>query len=332
VAFKCGPAPASPTIPAPRPADDDEPGPPPGGGPDGFEWRVLGLALDGDFEYGQFFATPEDGLDYMALLTAVVSAIYERDMELKIALVYARVWSTSNDPYTKSNTLDQLQEMTDYWNANMTGVPRNTAHLLSGRDLGGGRASNSALCDERAYGVNAVDGTFPYPVQNLRDENWDIVVLAHELGHNVGSSHTHCYSPPIDTCAGMNWDCRQPEVCQVGTLMSYCHLCSSNGVANIDLRFHPRVIDVIRGFIEDACPRVGRSPCYVDLANNGTEEGTSSDPYNTVLEGVQYVIPNARVRLRAGNYNEHFDRWSTLNRPMRLERWGNTGIVRIGRP
>jgi len=265
------------------------------------------------------------------LLAAMVSQIYERDMDLKIALSFARVWDTVNDPYNQPDTATQLPQFRSFWNSNMGGVTRTIAHLLSGRGLGGGRAFLSSVCDSDAYGVNAVDGRFPYPMRFRDGGNWDIYVLSHEMGHNLGTSHTHCYNPPIDTCAGPDYDCPNPRTCVVGTIMSYCHVCSG-GVGNINLSFHPRVISAIRGFIDPRCPRVGRSPCHVDRAFNGSEQGTSSQPYNTAIEGVRYVIPGAIVLIRPGAYNERFFDASQLNRPMRLERWGSSGVVRIGAP
>ncbi len=328
--FRCGTE-TPPEQPAqPRAAAPAQQGP--GGGAAGFEWRVVDLALEGDWEYrNEFFATPQEALDYMALLTAVISAIYERDMNMKITISYARVWNTVNDPYSAGDTQAALPEFRDYWNDNMSHVSRNTAHLLSGKALGGGRAYVSELCNSRSYGVNAVTGMFPYPVMNRNNGNQDILVLAHEMGHNYGSPHTHCYSPPIDTCAGTEFDCPNTRVCQVGTIMSYCHLCPGS-VSNIDLRFHSRVITRIRGFIEGACPRVGRQPCYVDRAYGGNQQGTSSQPFNNVFSGVRYVVPGGRVLLRPGGYDESFLQWTVLNRPMRLERWGTTGVVRIGAP
>ncbi len=327
VGFRCETPPASPRA-APQPAAPRR-GQPRG---DGFQWRVLEIAVDGDWELRQRFATPEAALDYMALLAAVISAVYERDMELKIALVYARIWNTPSDPYTQPDLGEQWDEFSDYWNDNMGHVPRNVAHLLSGRDLGGGIARLGALCDSGAYGVDsAIAGAFPYPVQPRDGDNWDILVIAHELGHNAGSPHTHCFSPPIDTCAGEAFDCPNPRSCQVGTIMSYCHLCMG-GIANVELRFHARVADEIRDYIEDECPRVGRDPCHVDRLFNGNELGTSSQPYDTVLEGVQYVFPSRVVLVRPGVYPERFFSWSILNRPLRLERWGSSGVVRIGAP
>merc|ERR1719357_1608064 len=62
---------------------------------------------------------------------------------------------------------------------------------------------------------------------------WDRQVVAHEIGHNFGLSHTHDLNPPIDHC---DVDCSTipPEG---GTIMSYCHLCGS-GLRQ--MKFHER--------------------------------------------------------------------------------------------
>jgi hypothetical protein len=60
----------------------------------------------------------------------------------------------------------------------------------------------------------------------------DIVVLAHELGHNFGSRHTHDangYSPLVDDCG--NGGCNSlvtGEAVSAGeaSLMSYCNKCT----------------------------------------------------------------------------------------------------------
>jgi len=311
----------------PDPNESEEPG-----GPSlGFPWRVVDLALEGDFELRQKFPTPQDAIEYEVLLAAVVSQIYQRDMEVKIAVSFARAWDTINDPYDQPDTERQLPQFQSFWNNNMGHVTRTVAHLLSGRGLGGGRAFLRSVCDSSAYGVNAVGGPFPYPMRFRDGSNFDIYVLAHEMGHNLGTAHTHCYDPPIDTCAGPDFDCPHEKACPVGTIMSYCHLCPG-GVGNVNMSFHPRVVSAIRGFIDPRCPRAGRSPCHVDRAFNGNEQGTESQPYNTVIEGVRYVIPGATVLIKPGAYNERFFDGGLLNRAMRLERLGPSGVVRIGAP
>ncbi|HMP08659.1 MAG TPA: PA14 domain-containing protein, partial [Lacipirellulaceae bacterium] len=70
-------------------------------------------------------------------------------------------------------------------------------------------------------------------------QNWDIMVTSHELGHNLGTPHTHNYCPPVDECAPAGWygQCQSQQVCtNQGTIMSYCHLCSG-GLSNVKLTF-----------------------------------------------------------------------------------------------
>jgi hypothetical protein len=77
------------------------------------------------------------------------------------------------------------------------------------------------------------------------------------------------------------------------------------------------------------------SPVFVNRAVSGdpenggnSERGTAANPFNTVYEATFAVRANDTVRIVPGNYNERFRVW----RPMRLEREGSSGVVRIGAP
>ena len=98
-------------------------------------------------------------------LYAQVSDIYLRDVGSHITLTFVRIWETPDDLF---NTVDPspLTEFRNYWNANMGGVPRDVAQLISGRrDYPfGGQASLSAICGSSAYGVvGYMVGSFPDP-------------------------------------------------------------------------------------------------------------------------------------------------------------------------
>jgi hypothetical protein len=116
------------------------------------------------------------------------------------------------------------------------------AHLLSVRGLGGGIAYLDALCNQSiGYGVSAnLRATFPI------DPGWTTIVVAHEIGHNFGSWHTHSCrweGGAIDRCAPAESvpgqaPCFTGTVRSRGTIMSYCHL-YPGGTSNIDVNFHP---------------------------------------------------------------------------------------------
>jgi len=213
-----------------------------GGIAGGFPCRHVKIAIDSDNElaavYGNNFTATAA---YLLLNAAAQSEIYTASMNIRIQASFIRVWTT-NDPWTASGSSSQLTQFRDYWQANMGAVVRDAAMLLSARGLGGGVAWLAAMCSPWAYSVSGnLSGFFPYPLQNNAPQNWDIMVTSHELGHNVGSPHTHNYCPPIDQCApsGYFGGCQTEQVCtSAGTIMSYCHLCSG-GLGNVLLDFAP---------------------------------------------------------------------------------------------
>jgi hypothetical protein len=237
---------------------------------------VIGeLAIEADYELRQLFATDQDEIDYIASLVAASSVIYERDAHVRLAIGYLNIWTSAGDPFTATTISALLDEFQSYGINNLGSVSRVAAHLLSGRNLGGGIAYVDVLCSTTfGYGVSAnLNGSFGTVQGN---DTWDLVVFTHELGHNFSSPHTHCYAPPIDTCYNQQLGCWSGQVtCVDGTIMSYCHLCPG-GLGNIQLEFHPRAVSesiesavaVAPCFSEEGCADVGDPDCNGTLCQS----------------------------------------------------------------
>ncbi|MEK6798944.1 MAG: zinc-dependent metalloprotease family protein [Planctomycetota bacterium] len=294
-----------------------------------YSWRVALVAIDCDYEYGQLFDNLSDAAVYAIELLGAIGSIYERDLQVRLHLPYLRIWSTSNDPYTVDNVQVLLSELGSHWINNMSSVQRDIVHLLSGQPGRAGLANVNVLCDETfGYGVSAgLIGAFPRPLPANDGgpvDTFDVKLVAHEMGHQFGSPHTHCYNPPIDYCGRSFDDCWNGYFqCQQGTLMSYCDRIECGGTGK-DLRFHERVVTRIRQSVDASCLRSGLNPAYVDWANSGVENGSSAFPFNTVREGIQVVIPGGTLHIDPGAYHEGI----LANRPMILRTTG--GTVRIG--
>lgn len=177
-------------------------------------------------------------------------------MITRLKIGFLQIYTTSADPWTATDSLNALYQLGDYWHANHSGVSRSTVVFLSAKNLGGGVAWLSTICgaDFQAnghwgggyavIGNEAADITnFHAPGVGTGADLWDIDAVAHELGHNFGSPHTHCYSPPIDECYNQESGCYSGSVVdpgvEGGTIMSYCQLL---GWSRINLVFHSRCI------------------------------------------------------------------------------------------
>jgi cysteine-rich repeat protein len=258
----------------------------------GFTGEVLevDVAIETDTELRNKFASSTEALDYIAALVAAANTIYERDLGLHLNASYVRLW-TSPDPWTAGTTDGQLDQLQAYWTNPANGMPalagpRALVHFLSGRTVTGGIAYISAVCsDYYGFGVSQVDGDFnlAFPSQI-----WDVVVFTHELGHNVGSQHSHCYSPPLDRCYNQEPGCYSGSVvASRGTIMSYCHTLPG-GLGNIDLLFPAPVVTVVRQVVTQAACLEPTGPT---TCGNGTlDPGEACDDGNsTVGDGCSAV-------------------------------------------
>jgi hypothetical protein len=177
------------------------------------------IALETDYEtYVGFGNDINLTTSWLLSIAASVSQIYEQQVNVGLEVVYTRVWTTPDDPYTQIG-FSLFPEFMDYWNTNMQSVDRDVAILVikDPQRLAGGQALLDVLGNKQS--AYAIAG-----------EN--ILTVAHELGHVFGSPHTHnCSWPagpdwtlaPIDKCATVEGDCDIKEIIpQEGTIMSYC--------------------------------------------------------------------------------------------------------------
>jgi hypothetical protein len=209
----------------------------------GVALKQAAIRVDTDQELlAKFSGSPTAMANWILSLFGAMNVIYERDLSLHLTVVEIHAWTTA-DPYDGPATIDQLTQLGSWWGTHrpIGSYPRWTVHLLSGRSVTGGVAWLDVTCPWSAsygYGVTQVYGDYPAHI-------WDLFASSHEIGHNAGSPHTHCYSPPIDKCYSGETGCYVGPTsvpADKGTIMSYCHLLPG-GYNNIKLVFHSRCID-----------------------------------------------------------------------------------------
>ena len=207
------------------------------------------VAIETDTEWLDGFNNDTSAAgDWILNLFLALNVMFERDVATRLLLgdVFLRI---GPDPYTNTsgNRSQQLDEFGEYWRLNQGTVDRDFAAMLSGRNIGDRSFSGIAWLNQycqygRQYGSRTV-GSYSYnAIGNRWSESGAAKFIGHELGHNMGSPHTHCYNPPVDECYGGEGGCFSGSVsCPAtgtGTTMSYCHLSSGCG-STAD--FHPTV-------------------------------------------------------------------------------------------
>lgn len=210
------------------------------------------IAIETDTEWLDGFGGDTGAaMEWITEVFLAMNIFYERDVETRL-LIGDVILRIGTDPYSvPSDRFLQLTEFGKFWMDNMDGVERQFAAMFSGRDIPSGWFSGIAWIDQYCENgwptTGGAGGSYSYnAIGSGRSSGSTALFVGHELGHNFGSVHTHCYSPPVDKCYNNETGCYAgaPE-CPVsgkGTAMSYCHVSGENGAGcGSNQEFHPTV-------------------------------------------------------------------------------------------
>jgi len=245
----------------------------------------------------------EQIIAYFMKVVACLSQVYEEEVDATFFVTYIQMYTNEFETPYENNGLNPgalLNEFSKNWANNYNDVDRHLAHLFTtliqqgGLFIGGiayGGQSGTRLCskvDGGAYAVSTMYGNQSPMPGNPTSANaftWDIFVIAHEMGHNIGAPHTHnCYwNPPVDTCQIQS---DNTDAClttgkrtRPGTIMSYCHLVNgsttpltfiSAGQMKDGVYIGDRVADKMKSWVAGSCAQAPVKPTVRITAPRGS--------------------------------------------------------------
>lgn len=227
--------------------------------------RTYRLAISVTGEYAAFHGGTLASVNASLAATLTnINAVFENDFNVSLELIGTNdsvvYLNSGTDPYSGfSNYSNELQTTldTEILNANY-----DIGHLLSASGFDGNAGCIGCVC------INGLKGSGYSSDTNPDGFNFDIDLVAHEIGHQFGANHTWTH----DGNEGSNV---QMEPGSGTTIMGYAGITGSTNVqTNSDPYFHAISIDQVTTYIKStSCAstiNTGNTTPTVDAGNNLT--------------------------------------------------------------
>ena len=219
-------------------------------------------------------------------ITAVhnnINTLYVND-GVKMTLKTIYIWTTA-DPYTGDYNSNLAA-----FSANRQTFDGDLAHLVNAPSTTSVAYLNS-ICTTYKHAYSGIDQSY----SNVPTYSWTIGAMTHEMGHSLGSPHTHACAwngnnTAIDGCgpmSGYDEGCDGP-IPSKGTIMSYCHLNVGISFAN---GFGPQPAALIRTLVDSKaclgkdcindCPMTIYGLMFANITKNGFTAVFSDEFSNT---------------------------------------------------
>jgi hypothetical protein len=279
----------------------------------------LGVYIEVDYDiYNCFNQDKNKTIEYINGLFNQVATIYRNEqIQLYISQIY--IWDRLSN-YNTSNVYSYLES----FQTHTTDFNGDIGIALTRASIGGGVAAwTGGLLDcdvskkKKMSVYNLLDCGYPvYP-----DWGYNVYGVAHELGHTVGSAHTHACVwndgwSAIDNChpyqkyvtQGIDsarkqdgfacMDINHPIIPQKGTMMSYCCNCPGSSV-DFTLGFGPQPGNVIRNTVSEYFQKKAMP---VSNLNGDIGSGVQENYYaSNTINSTQKIYSGAKVTYNANN-------------------------------
>ncbi|MDO4229323.1 MAG: thrombospondin type 3 repeat-containing protein [Capnocytophaga sp.] len=245
--------------------------------------RTFKIAIAATNEFTQYFGGKAAAFAQVVSTINRINQVYGNQLSIQFQLVSGEALifdSAATDPFanidydawydSSSNTLQTMLD-TEIGSANY-----HIGHLFHNQNLGGNAGCIGCVCTDGRKGRAFSAVQF---IQNMDMDFFDIDIVAHEIGHQMGAYHTFSYE-----YEGTN---SQMEPGSGSTIMGYAGVLDSENVqSKSDTYFHHRsVYDIMQVVKSKTCATVS----------------SSSNTLPTIDEIQSYTIPYGTAYLLEGS-------------------------------